>query len=268
MSAKSDIAATNLGIYRRPATARWYATQTGLFAAEEAAFALTRQAWEGGDVLDIGIGGGRTSDFLAPSARSYVGVDFSAPMVAAAKARHPNLNLQNADARDLSRFTDEAFDFAFFSYNGIDAVDDLDRALILAEARRVLRPGGLFVFSAHNLDCLEPGKFWRDVLSVTLSSSPVALAKSLARIPIRLRNYLAASASQVRTDRYAIKLDAGNDFASPHYYAGIAEVGRQLRASGLDLATVLDEQGRETDHLMDRSSTTLHYIARKPAAIA
>lgn len=266
MNAKADMVATNLDIYQRPATARWYATLNGLVPAEEAALAATREVWQGGDVLDIGIGGGRTSPHLAPQARSYTGVDYSPAMVAVARQRHPHLDVRQADARDLSVFPDASFDFALFPDNGIDAVDAPGRGRILAEVRRVLRPGGVFVFNAHNLDWSENGKIWRDMFSVRLSRSPISTAKAFARIPIRLWNYLRTLRRKVSTESYVIMHDPGNDFASPHYYTGAVEMKRQLQAAGFALLMVLNAQGVETSHAPEQESATLHYVVRKPAA--
>jgi SAM-dependent methyltransferase len=49
-------------------------------------------------------------------------------------------------------FASGSFDFVLFSFNGIDYVNHSDRLTILKEIRRVLRPGGWFCFSTHNLN--------------------------------------------------------------------------------------------------------------------
>ena len=54
------------------------------------------------------------------------------------------------DARDLP-FHDGAFDVVVFAYNGIDFMASAgERAAVLAEIGRVLRPGGWFVMSGHS----------------------------------------------------------------------------------------------------------------------
>jgi SAM-dependent methyltransferase len=262
MSDDLDMGATNLRIYQDPSRARWYATLSELTPAEEAGFARTSEAWRGGDVLDIGIGGGRTVMALAKAARSYVGVDYSDAMLAVARARYPKLDLRQADARDLAAFADGAFDFAFFADNGIDAVDDIGRGMVLAEVLRVLKPGGVFLFNSHNLDCA--GHNLRDLLRVRISRSPVATLKSLARIPIRLRNYVRSSGYRRRAGRYAILTDPGNDFSSPHYYTTAPETRRQLEAVGFEVVQVLDSEGAEVVRKPDRISPTLYFVARRP----
>ena len=264
MTPALDMVATNLGIYQRPATAQWYATLSGLTAAEQAAFELTARAWREGDVLDIGIGGGRTCEPLSREARSYVGVDYSPAMVAAARARYPRLDLRQADIRDLSALGEARFDWAFFADNGIDAVDDEGRARALREVRRVLRPGGTFVLNSHNLDCAE--NHWGEMLRVEFSASPLRTLKSVARIGVRMKNWLSSAGHRRRTDRYVIKQDPGNNFASPHYYCTGAEMRRQLAAAGFELDAVLDIDGRRVGETPQRHSPTLYYIVRRPLA--
>ena len=54
----------------------------------------------------------------------------------------------------MKLFKDNSFDFVLFSYNGVDYVDHADGLAILREIRRLIRPGGYFCFSTHNLNFL------------------------------------------------------------------------------------------------------------------
>jgi ubiquinone/menaquinone biosynthesis C-methylase UbiE len=106
------------------------------------------------DMLDLGMGAGRTAYTFAAVARSYVGVDYSPRMVALSRANigeSSDVRFLEGDARDLSMFDIASFDVVLFSFNGIDAVDHEDRRRILREVRRVLRPEGVFYFSSHSL---------------------------------------------------------------------------------------------------------------------
>ncbi len=258
------VAARNLGAYLHPGITRWYAALSGLTPAEEVVLADSRAHWADRDVLDIGIGGGRTTAVLAPDARRYVGIDFSISMIAAAKASLPGLDLRRADARRMPMFRDGAFDFVLFSFNGLDSVNDASRAVIMAEVTRVLKPGGAFVFSGHNLDWTGKGGFLADMFRVKISSSPLKTAKAIGRVGVRIRNWLRNQKAAVRTDRYAVMTDPGNDFASPHYYAGAAETRRQVEAAGLELVNVYDGEGKITADAAERASSTLYYLTRKP----
>jgi SAM-dependent methyltransferase len=100
-------------------------------------------------VLDIGVGLGRTIGPLSTMFEKYVGIDFSAKVIAKAKHLFPGADLREMDARNLE-FA-EKFDCVMFSFNGIDCINFVDRELILRQIRNVLRPGGIFIYSTHNL---------------------------------------------------------------------------------------------------------------------
>ncbi|HEY8544967.1 MAG TPA: class I SAM-dependent methyltransferase [Acidimicrobiales bacterium] len=102
----------------------------------------------GMDVLDLGVGAGRTTPHLQGLGGRYVGIDLEPAMVDAARARFPDADLRVGDAADLSAFDDGSFDAVVFSFNGLDYVTERRRCL--AECHRVLRPGGLLLASRHN----------------------------------------------------------------------------------------------------------------------
>ncbi len=94
-----------------------------------------------GDVLDVASGDGVLAELLAPHARSIHCVDSSARVIGAARERlKPLTNVVVAlgDMHDL-RFDDESFDVVLLMH----ALTYSDKpASALAEAARVLRPGG------------------------------------------------------------------------------------------------------------------------------
>jgi ubiquinone/menaquinone biosynthesis C-methylase UbiE len=112
-------------------------------------------------MLDIGVGAGRTTFFFACLTKEYVGIDYSPSMIAAAEKKFENypkkISFLTMDARNMSFFPDGYFDFILFSYCGIDYVDHEDRIRILNEIRRLLRKGGFFSFSTHNLNYFRRG---------------------------------------------------------------------------------------------------------------
>jgi SAM-dependent methyltransferase len=106
-------------------------------------------ALAGRAVLEIGAGSGRATALVAPGgARVVVALDLSPDMLARAAARRTGALLLRGDMRDLP-CRGGAFN-AVVSVNDpfSHLTEDADRAAALAEAARVLAPGGLLVFDA------------------------------------------------------------------------------------------------------------------------
>jgi SAM-dependent methyltransferase len=111
-----------------------------------------------GKVLDVGIGGGRTTFFLSQLAKEYFGIDFSQIFVDYCNEKYSNkdnVTIQYGDARNLETFKSADFDFIFFSFNGIDCVDFEGRKKILSEFERLLKSDGVLCFSFHNKNNLD-----------------------------------------------------------------------------------------------------------------
>lgn len=106
-----------------------------------------------GAVLDLGCGPGQVAAYLAAQGVLVVGVDLSPGMVATAQHRHPDIDFQVGDMRDLD-FDDEtvAGIAAFYSILHIPR-DEIPA--VFAELRRVLRPGGLLLLAFHEGDRVE-----------------------------------------------------------------------------------------------------------------
>lgn len=142
-------------VFDRPDVVAHYGDWTGLDDAESHLFAehLTPNM----RVLDLGVGGGRTTPALRALGGGYVGIDYSEPMVARARAGHPDTDIRHGDAADLSAFDDASFDAVVFSVNGIDYLHPRERRQrCVREVGRVLRPGGVFILSSHNCRHLVP----------------------------------------------------------------------------------------------------------------
>lgn len=147
-----DATGRNRDAYESSFAVRHFAEQSDLFRPEASILERVRAALRTASMLDIGVGGGRTTLHFAPFARRYAGVDYSTAMITACRKRFPSGDLLfcAADARALP-FADRSFGFVLFSYNGIDYVPHGDRLRVLAEVGRVLEPGGYYAFSTHNL---------------------------------------------------------------------------------------------------------------------
>jgi SAM-dependent methyltransferase len=96
----------------------------------------------GSRVIEIGCGAG---DLLTAVAPGGLGVDFSPRMLAAARTRHPGLELIEADVHDLA--LDRQFDYVILS----DLVDDLwDVQLALSRVRALCHRGTRVVLNFYS----------------------------------------------------------------------------------------------------------------------
>jgi ubiquinone/menaquinone biosynthesis C-methylase UbiE/DNA-binding transcriptional ArsR family regulator len=110
-------------------------------------------------LLDIGTGTGRVLQLLAPRIGFGLGVDLSREMLAVARANLDRTSLRNCQVRQGDMYhlplPDGSFDAATL-HNVLRFADDPGAAL--AEAARVLRPGGRLVvvdFAPHSLEFLR-----------------------------------------------------------------------------------------------------------------
>ena len=94
-------------------------------------------------MLDVATGPGYVAAAAAQRGAAVVGVDFSAAMLAEARRHHPGIDFQAGNAEALS-FPDASFDAVVMSF-GLLHLARPDQAL--AEAHRVLRPGGRVGFT-------------------------------------------------------------------------------------------------------------------------
>ena len=97
----------------------------------------------GTKVIDIASGPGYVAAAAARRGARVIGVDFSAAMIAEAQRRNPGIEFREGDAEQLP-LGNGLFDAAVMNF-GILHLSRPDQAL--AEACRVLRPGGRFGFT-------------------------------------------------------------------------------------------------------------------------
>lgn len=139
----------NQRVYSEPAVVDHYAALDYVTECER--FLFDRYIRPSMAVLDLGVGGGRTTMELSRRACRYVGLDYSEKMVKVCREKFPQLEFVHGNACDLSQFGAGSFDVVVFSFNGIDYFTATEqRVRFLQECNRVLRDGGVFIFSTHN----------------------------------------------------------------------------------------------------------------------
>jgi SAM-dependent methyltransferase len=97
----------------------------------------------GTEVLDLACGPGVVAGAARAREAVPIGADFSSAMVSLARAAHPEICFEEADAEALP-FGDGSFDSVVSNF-GVHHMPDLVKAL--SEARRVLRRGGRIAFT-------------------------------------------------------------------------------------------------------------------------
>ncbi len=116
-----------------------------------------------GDVLEIAVGTGRNLSYY-PTTIRLTGIELSRPMLERARRRASDLgiaaDLQQGDAQALP-FADASFDTVVCTL-GLCSIPDYHGAV--AEAHRVLRPGGRFLLLEHVRSPSAPIRFIESLL--------------------------------------------------------------------------------------------------------
>jgi len=134
-------------------------------------------------VLEIAAGTGVVTRALAPKlspAASYIVTDLNQPMLDYAASRQGSdsrIKWRQADAMSLP-FENAAFDLVCCQFG---AMFFPDRSAAYREARRVLKPGGHFLFSTW--DRIEENEFADDVTNVLAEIFPNDPPRFMARTP-------------------------------------------------------------------------------------
>jgi ArsR family transcriptional regulator len=194
--------------YFRANAARWDEIRSLHVDEREVEAALLALLPEEGvrDLLDIGTGTARMLELLGPRVQHAVGVDLSREMLAVARANLERAALLNASVRQADMYQ---LPFPGFSFDAVLIHQVLHYAerpgAVIAEAARVLRPGGHLLvidFAPHDLEQLrsehahrrlgfsdEEVRFWLEAAGlgaaapVHLAGAPLTVAIWPARRP-------------------------------------------------------------------------------------
>ena len=235
MSSERVSVDVNLAQFRNALVVDDYLNMTGERDCE--AFLFATYIRPDSDVLDLGVGAGRTAALLAPRAGSYLGIDYSQEMINAARRKLPQFRFAVMDAADMSSLPDKSFDVIFFSFNGLSYLfPDRKRIACIRECRRLLRRGGFFIFSLHSAHSLfiRPSR-----TSPTIVGAVKGLFLSLRDNARRFFQRILTSAFW-RGHGYIITVwgsERWTTFAASRTY-----VRREVTASGFDFVADYGEQ--------------------------
>ncbi|NKC30246.1 methyltransferase domain-containing protein [Falsiroseomonas selenitidurans] len=195
-------------------------------------YCIARDLADGRDVLDVASGEGYGAALLAGLARSVTGVELDAASVAHAQRNYARAGLRFlcADAQALP-LADASFDLVVC----FETLEHLpDQARFLAEVRRVLRPGGLFLVSTpermvYSAAGAAPNPF--HVLELTEPEFGTLLARHFAASRVlrqrpMLGSVVAAGHGWRSYERRSPDIiEATGGLARPHYLLGLAGDG-------------------------------------------
>jgi ubiquinone/menaquinone biosynthesis C-methylase UbiE len=141
------------------------AVRVGLWASER--ILIERHFAKGQRILELGCGGGRVAlGLLRSGYRDVTATDFSPIMVSLARAvlaDHDEAWERHVEPQDATALTypDASYDRAIFAFNGLMCLPSRDHRLAaLRSIHRVLKPGGLFLFTASDREKGANAAYW------------------------------------------------------------------------------------------------------------
>ncbi len=145
----------NQAAYNSEAVIRQYRQMHDLQRPERAIIKETEERLRACRLLDIGVGAGRTTPHFGGDAAYYLGIDSAPQMIQACTEndhyQRDTYHFRVMDAVNMLELDEAPFDYALFSYNGIDMVNNSERRIIFNNLKKMLKHDGCLVFSSHNI---------------------------------------------------------------------------------------------------------------------
>jgi ubiquinone/menaquinone biosynthesis C-methylase UbiE len=253
----------NWKTYASPGVVNHYAKLSLLQPAEKTVLDLLQNQLSSMKMLDIGVGGGRTTKHFSQAAAEYIGIDYSVDMVTVCKKRFAassqTMQFEVCDARDMSQFQDDSFDFILFSFNGIDYISNSDRLQVFQEISRLGKSGGYLFFSTHNIQAIE-----REFdLTKQFSCNPIRTYVNLVMLVLLRCFNFPMTLSYLKASNYAIIRDESHNFRLKTHYIRPQEQINQLETSFSDVKVYSWSNGLEiknNDELSANSDMWLYYL--------
>jgi SAM-dependent methyltransferase len=262
---KTDIVSHNRALFGHQSVVERYRRVDELQPPEAAIISRIGREFSDKRILDLGVGGGRTTPYLLDISKNYIGIDFSPAMIAACQARYPTVSFAVGDARDLSRFPVASFDLVMFSQNGIDCIDHAGRLQALAEIRRILTSDGAFIFSSRNrhFKFPRPWDIRRLQQQPNLFRRPLPLFERLRTYGAGIYHYLRHWSQEDHTEEYTIGTSEFSNYDTLLYAISIDAQLKQLRRIGFQEVVVVgykDPRLLRPDEYASCNDPWLHYV--------
>lgn len=253
----------NFKTYSSPKIVRLYhSLDDPLQKPENTIFNILKPIMVDTKMLDIGVGGGRTTKYFAPSVKEYIGIDYIEDLTTICKKKFPHFKFLTADIRDLSMFSKDEFDFILFSFNGIDYISHNDRLTALNQIKRILKTKGYFCFSSHNIQLINT---WN---RAKFSISPFSFIDNL------FKYYKRKSINKLTTDKirelvnadYAVLNDGSHYWQLQTYYVKIDFQIKILVEAGFKDIRIFDlKKGKELDEngIRNNKDGWVYYLCNK-----
>jgi len=163
-----------------------------------------------GRLLDLGCGTGRLCVQFAAKGYACVGVDLSEPMLVQAHANAAaggvSCEWKAANLVELDDLPDGSFDYAACLFSTLGMVRGAEnRAKVVANAARLLKPGGRFVLHVHNryFHGLGGSVVWRQHLRTLLGradAGDVTMPQAYGGAALTLHHFTRRGAVRLLTD--------------------------------------------------------------------
>lgn len=251
---------SNLKTYSSDSILSHYEGERELFGAEASILNRIRPVCSGQPIMDIGVGAGRTTPHLLSISNDYIGIDYVAGMIDLCKKQYSGLRFEQADARDLSKYPSDHFGLVFFSLNGVDYVPHQDREKVFHEIYRLLKKGGVFVFSTHNKLYKVTSPFHpRRIFSV----NPLRFIWRLWLYFVGIFRYLKMRKSTFERDGYAMRVDGAFNYSLLTHFIEPNAQKKVLNEEGFELVALYDKEGNEISIDSTSECPWIYYLAKK-----
>lgn len=129
---------------------QWYCSRKHIQGGEKQILKLVNFS-NVNSMLDIGVGGGRTSIYFIDLVKSYLGIDIIPDFITFLQNKYSQEQFKCMNVLDITNL-EKTFDFILFSHNGIDNLLTLQKYIkTLNNMYKVCNKNGYVCFSSHNI---------------------------------------------------------------------------------------------------------------------